>query len=83
MLFVYEDESDVMMWMKNTYLPLDMLFLNAKGQIVHITENTTPLSTRTISSGRNVIGVLELNAGTVLRLGIKVGDIANHHFLQK
>ncbi|WP_419904268.1 DUF192 domain-containing protein [Kiloniella sp.] len=83
MLFIYEDENDVMMWMKNTYLPLDMLFINSKGEIVYIEEYTTPLSTRTISSGQNVIGVLELNAGTVLRLGIKVGDIANHHFLQK
>ncbi len=83
MLFIYGDENDVMMWMKDTYLPLDMLFLNAKGKIVFIEENTTPLSTRTISSGQNVIGVLELNAGTALRLGIKVGDIANHHFLQK
>lgn len=83
MLFIYDEENDVMMWMKDTYLPLDMLFLNAKGQIVFIEENTTPLSTRTISSGQNVIGVLELNAGTALRLGIKVGDIANHHFLQK
>ena len=83
MLFVYEDENDVMMWMKNTYLPLDMLFLNSEGKIVYIEENTTPLSTRTISSGRNVIGVLELNAGTALRLGIKAGDIANHHLLQQ
>ncbi len=83
MLFMYESENDVMMWMKNTYLPLDMVFLNPEGEIVYIEENTTPLSTRTISSGQNVIGVLELNAGTVLRLGIKIGDIANHHFFQK
>ncbi len=83
MLFLYEKPNNVMMWMKNTYIPLDMLFLNSDGRVVYIKENTTPHSTKTISSGQDVIGVLELNAGTTFRLGIKVGDIAQHRFLQK
>ncbi len=83
MLFVYEKPNNVMMWMKNTYIPLDMLFLNSEGKIVYIKENATPHSTKTISSDQDVIGVLELNAGTAFRLGIKVGDIAQHRFLQK
>ena len=83
MLFTYETENNVMMWMKNTDLPLDMLFLNTAGKIVYIQENTTPHSTKTISSGQNVIGVLELNAGTVFQLGIKIGDIVHHRSLQK
>ncbi len=83
MLFVYEKPNNIMMWMKNTYIPLDMLFLNSEGKIVYIKENTTPHSTKTISSDQDVIGVLELNAGTAFKLGIKVGDIAQHRFLQK
>ncbi|WP_421781633.1 DUF192 domain-containing protein [Kiloniella litopenaei] len=83
MLFVYEKPNNVTMWMKNTYIPLDMLFLNSEGRIVYIKENTTPHSTKTISSDQDVIGVLELNAGTAFRLGIKIGDIAQHHFFQK
>ncbi|KLN61403.1 hypothetical protein WH96_07160 [Kiloniella spongiae] len=83
MIFIYDKPNNVMMWMKNTYIPLDMLFLNSEGKIVYIKENTTPHSTKTISSDQNVIGVLELNAGTAFRLGIKVGDIAQHRLLQK
>ena len=74
MLFVYKQEAPVAMWMKNTYLPLDMLFIARGGMILKIAERTVPLSEATIASGRAVIAVLELNAGTASRLGIKPGD---------
>ncbi|MGB0629963.1 MAG: DUF192 domain-containing protein [Alphaproteobacteria bacterium] len=74
MLFLYKREAPIAMWMKNTYLPLDMLFIARDGKIVKIAERTVPLSEATISSGGAVIAVLELNAGTASRLGIKAGD---------
>ena len=60
--------------MKNTYLPLDMLFIARGGRIVKIAERMVPLSEVRISSEQEVIAVLELNAGTASRLGIKAGD---------
>jgi uncharacterized membrane protein (UPF0127 family) len=60
--------------MMNTYIPLDMLFVAADRRIVRIAERTVPLSTETIPSGEPVLAVIELNAGTAARLGIKVGD---------
>jgi hypothetical protein len=62
------------MWMKNTYLPLDMLFYDSQGRITHIEENTTPLSEDIIESGSVVAGVVELLGGEVARRGIKRGD---------
>ncbi|MEW6487492.1 MAG: DUF192 domain-containing protein [Thermodesulfobacteriota bacterium] len=78
MLFVHEAEREVAMWMKNTLIPLDMLFLAADGTIVRIEESTEPLSLRTISSGAPVKGVLELPGGTSRRLGIVPGDRVVH-----
>ena len=74
MLFVYGRNEPTAMWMKNTYIPLDIVFIAADGRIVKIAERTVPLSLATISSGGPVVGVLELNAGTTSRLGIKPGD---------
>jgi uncharacterized membrane protein (UPF0127 family) len=62
------------MWMKNTYLPLDMLFYDSQGRITHIAEQTTPLSEDIIESGGVVAGVVELLGGEVTRRGIKLGD---------
>jgi len=62
------------MWMKNTLIPLDMLFVDARGQIVNIHERAVPGSLETIGSGAPVRAVIELNGGTVARLGIKPGD---------
>ena len=78
MLFDFGRVEPVSMWMQNTYLPLDMLFIRADGTIARIAANTEPLSTRTISSGEPVLAVLELNAGTAARLGIKPGDRVEH-----
>ncbi len=82
MLFVYPTEEPVAMWMKNTHLPLDMLFIRSDGRIVTIVEETVPFSLETISSGPAVKAVLELNAGTVARLGIKPGDVVVHPTLR-
>jgi len=78
MLFVYRRDRVLTMWMANTYLPLDMLFIGSDGRIVRIAENTIPLSRTTISSRNRARAVLELNAGTARRLGINVGDVVKY-----
>lgn len=78
MLFIYRPRQRVSMWMKNTVIPLDMLFIAEDGRIVKIVERTVPLSLTTISSDRPVRAVLELNGGTVSRLGISTGDRARY-----
>ncbi len=74
MLFVYDREKEISMWMKNTYVSLDMLFIRADGAIASIATDTQPKSLKSISSGEPVNRVLELKAGTVKRWGIKPGD---------
>ncbi len=78
MLFIYDKEWPVSMWMKNTLIPLDMLFIAGDGRIVKIVERTVPHSLETISSGRAVAAVLEVNGGTAARLGIRPGDRVLH-----
>lgn len=79
MLFVFKDSKEpVAMWMKNTYIPLDMLFMNAKGQVDYIKVNATPLSLDIIGPPRAEFAVLELNGGAALRLGIHEGDTVVH-----
>lgn len=82
MLFVYRSDRVLTMWMANTLIPLDMLFIEANGRIARIEENTIPLSRTTISSRGRARAVLELNAGTVRRLGIGVGDRVIHERLK-
>ena len=74
MLFFFRPAREVAMWMKNTLLPLDMLFIDAGGRIVKIAANTVPRSTDHILSEYRILAVLELNAGQAVRRGIKVGD---------
>jgi uncharacterized protein len=74
MLFPYTVERGLQMWMHNTYIPLDMLFIRADGTIVRIEEQAEPLSDRVISSGSPVLAVLEIPGGAAARLGIKAGD---------
>ncbi len=83
MLFDFGRVEPVSMWMQNTYLPLDMLFVRQDGTIARIAANTEPLSTRTIPSGEPVLAVLELNAGTAARLGIKPGDRIEHPLFKR
>ncbi|HZF16448.1 MAG TPA: DUF192 domain-containing protein [Steroidobacteraceae bacterium] len=74
MLFVYGESQYISMWMKNTYVSLDMLFVGDDGRIGNIVENAKPLSLDTIDSGGKAIAVLELPAGTAKRLGLRTGD---------
>ena len=74
MLFIYPRAEIIVMWMQNTLIPLDMLFIDASLRISYIVQRTIPLSTETINSSEPAISVLELNAGTVSKLGIKPGD---------
>jgi len=74
MLFDYRTPSMAMMWMKNTLIPLDMLFVDAEGRIVNIHERAVPGSLATISAAAPVRAVIELNGGTAARLGIRPGD---------
>ncbi|MDG2243882.1 MAG: DUF192 domain-containing protein [Rhodospirillaceae bacterium] len=78
MLFDFKRDRKVSMWMRNTFIPLDMLFLTADGEIVTIAENTVPHSEKSVPSRQRVRSVLEVAAGTVQRLGIKVGDRVRH-----
>jgi hypothetical protein len=78
MLFDFEQVAPVAMWMKNTYLPLDMLFIRADGTVARVAADTEPLSTKVVPSGEPVLAVLELNAGTAARLGIRAGDRVEH-----
>jgi uncharacterized protein len=78
MLFDFETERPVMMWMKNTYLPLDMVFIGRFGKVVGIAENAVPLSEKVISSGVSTFAVLEVNAGTAARIGLRIGDSIHH-----
>ncbi len=78
MLFDFKRDQDVAMWMKNTYLPLDMIFIRADGRIARIAENTEPLSTAIIPSGGPVRAVLEVIGGTAQKLGIRPGDRVAH-----
>ena len=78
MLFPYEGEAVRTMWMRNTVLPLDMLFIGADGDIVSIAEDTVPFSEDIVSSRVPAKAVLELNAGTVDTLGLGVGDRVEH-----
>jgi uncharacterized protein len=78
MLFIYPQPQPISMWMKNTHLSLDMLFVSANGRVDSIAENTKPMSTDTISSKSNVLAVIELKAGTAARLKIRPGAQVIH-----
>ncbi|MEZ5564796.1 MAG: DUF192 domain-containing protein [Gammaproteobacteria bacterium] len=73
MYFDHESPVELAMWMKNTILPLDIVFVRDDGTIGHIARNTKPYSTTTISSGGPVVGVLELNAGFTRRWHVERG----------
>ena len=74
MLFIFEPERVVSMWMKNTFLSLDMLFVDSAGRILHIAERTEPMSRARITAGQPVRAVVELNAGTARAIGARPGD---------
>jgi len=74
MIFPYDPPQQASFWMKNTLIPLDMLFIDAGGRVARLAANATPMSLDPISSGVPVSGVLELRGGRAAELGIKEGD---------
>jgi uncharacterized membrane protein (UPF0127 family) len=74
MLFIYEKPDVLSFWMKNTYLPLDIVFIGQDSTIVSIGENTTPFSEQSLESKGPAQFVLEINAGIASSLGFKIGD---------
>src|SRR4029077_16484265 len=78
MLFDFHQEQPTSFWMKNTYIPLDMIFIRGDGRILRIAENTVPLSEALVPSGGPVRAVLEVIAGTAKKLGIAPGDRVAH-----
>ncbi len=81
MLFYFGGgEGEVNFWMKNTLIPLDMLFIRADGTIVHLHENAVPQSLERIPSRFPVAAVLELNGGEIAKRGFKAGDKVEHRF---
>lgn len=79
MLFVFEEVSEVFFWMKNTLIPLDLIFIGTNGGILNISKNSVPLSEMAIPSKYPVKAVLEVNSGFVDRLGISIGDTIRHN----
>lgn len=78
MLFVYDHPQRVAFWMKNTLIPLDMLFAGPEGEILHVHENAIPHDETPVPGGDGVQFVLEINAGLASRLGIAPGDVITH-----
>jgi uncharacterized protein len=78
MLFVFPDTQQTAFWMKNTLIPLDMLFITSDGKIADLHERAVPMSEANIPAKVPVRAVLELNGGTVARLGIKIGNVVHH-----
>lgn len=78
MLFDFQRDQEIAMWMRNTYIPLDMIFIAGDGRIRRIAENTEPMSEKIIPSGGPVRGVLEVIGGTARKLGITRGDRVAH-----
>ena len=78
MLFDYGSPQPITMWMKNTVIPLDMIFIANDGRIVDFHERAVPMSLDTIETKVPARAVLEVNAGTVARLGVQVGDTVHH-----
>jgi uncharacterized protein len=83
MLFKFEPDQVINMWMHNTYIPLDMIFIRSDGRILRIAENTKPESDNIISSGGPARGVLEVIAGTARKLGLAPGDKVAHPWFEQ
>ncbi len=83
MLFDFKTEQPVMMWMRNTYIPLDMIFITRDGRVINVAENTEPLSERTIASAAPAFAVLEVNAGVSRKIGLKSGDRIVHPLFKR
>jgi uncharacterized protein len=78
MLFIYPQAQHIGMWMKNTLIPLDMLFVAADGRIAHVVANTTPHSLETVESKGPALAVIELKGGAAAKLNIRPGARVEH-----
>jgi uncharacterized membrane protein (UPF0127 family) len=78
MLFTFPSEQPVSMWMKNTYIPLDMVFVSRKGRVTNLARNAVPMSETIIPSGPPAFAVIELNAGAARAIRLDVGDQVRH-----
>lgn len=85
MLFVLQGQNEIAMWMEDTYVPLDMIFVNQDNKIIWIYKNAEPLSTQLIrpQTDEPLSAVIEVNAGDVDKNGIKIGDTVQHELLNK
>ncbi|MGB7205609.1 MAG: DUF192 domain-containing protein [Anderseniella sp.] len=83
MLFYWQTPQVASMWMRNTYIPLDMLFVQADGTILHIATDTVPHSLEVVSADRLVSAVMEINAGLTKRFNIKPGSRLIHRFFNR
>jgi uncharacterized membrane protein (UPF0127 family) len=82
MLFEFDRDAPQAFWMKNTYIPLDMVFISRAGIVTNVVANAEPLSERVIPSGPPCAAVLELNGGAAAAIGLKVGDKIHHAFFK-
>ncbi len=78
MLFVYDRPQPMSFWMRNTLIPLDLLFIDSRGVVQHIHENAVPLDETPIYGGENLLSVLEINGGLAKRIGITKGTELRH-----
>jgi uncharacterized membrane protein (UPF0127 family) len=83
MLFDFHEERPIAMWMKNTPLSLDMIFVSRAGRVVSLALGAEPYSERVISSGRPALAVLELAAGAARGMSIAVGDVIRHPIFER
>lgn len=78
MLFQYPSEQPVTFWMHNTYLPLDMIFIDKAGRVVSVARDAKPMDDTLIPSEGPALGVLEVDAGVAASIGLKPGDVVHH-----
>ena len=83
MLLAYPEARKVAIWMKNTYIPLDIIYINEGGEITQINTDAVPHDLTSLPSHSDTLGVLELNAGEIRKWNIKVGDKVRHPFFDK
>lgn len=78
MLFEYEHEQPVAFWMHNTYLPLDLIFVDRSGRVINVAHDAKPMDDSLIPSAAPALGVLEVDAGVAAAIGLKPGDTIRH-----
>jgi uncharacterized membrane protein (UPF0127 family) len=78
MLFIYEEPGPAVFWMRNTLIPLDMIFIDPAGVVTHVHSDAVPLDETPINGGNGVLYVLEVNGGVAARLGIAPGSEMRH-----